>query len=113
MATITRGSDGPFSDRYKFDFRICTPAKGWAQLDTRQDAPYYGNWINPTTRELFSYCEGDLIHTQCDDDDDFVKSVRECVAWHQERDYFIGIDGMCNESIIDAFARLGLAEFLH
>ncbi len=26
------------SDRYKFDFKLCTPAKGWAQLDTRQDA---------------------------------------------------------------------------
>ncbi len=112
MATITRGFEA-MSDRYKYDFRLCTAAKGWAQLDTRQDASYYGNWINPLTRQLMSYCEGDLTLTECDDDEDFVKTVRECANWHKEHDYFLGIDGMCRPEIIEAFTRLGLGDLLH
>src|SRR6185503_3161642 len=101
------------ADRYLYDFRACTADKGWAQLDTRQDASYYGNWINPVSRKLFSYCEGDLTLTECDTDEEFVATVRECVDWHKERDYFLGIDGMCSEPIISAFTRMGLAEYLH
>jgi hypothetical protein len=113
MATITRGSDLPYSDRYKYDFRKCLPADGWAQLDTRQDASYYGNWVNPLTLELFSYCEGDIVHTKCADEADFIATLRTCVEWHREREYFIGIDGMLNEPIISALTRLGFAADLH
>jgi hypothetical protein len=109
---VTRGAD-IMGDRYKYDFRNCTSANGWAQLDTRQDASYYGNWVNPTERKLFSYCEGDTTLTECDNDADFIAAVRESIRWHAEREYFIGIDGMCNEQIIAAFTKLGLAEFLH
>src|SRR5262249_30977859 len=100
-------------DRYVYDFRKCTPKDGWAQLDTKQDASYFGNWINPITLMLFSYCEGDTTLTRCDDVNDFIATVRECVAWHKERDYSIGIDGMCDEAIIKAFTDMGLADLLH
>lgn len=112
MATRTSNHE-MMSDRYKYDFRSCTSSDGWAQLDTRQDASYYGNWINPLTFKLMSYCEGDVTLTECNDAEDFTATVRECVQWHKERDYFIGIDGMCTPAIIDAFTRLGMAEFLH
>lgn len=112
MSTITRGFDF-MTERYKYDFRLCTPDKGWAQLDTKQDASYYGNWINPLTRQLLSYCEGDTTLTECEDDADFVRTVRECCAWHQERGYFIGIDPMLRPEIEAAFDRLALGEFLH
>jgi hypothetical protein len=103
----------PTGDRYIFDFRYCTPAKGWAQLDTRQDASYYGNWINPITLEFVSHCEGDQTHIKCESEQEFVAYVRETIAWHKERGYFIGIDGMCNPGIIAAFTVLNLDEFLH
>jgi hypothetical protein len=112
MAKITRGSE-VMGDRYKYDFHLCRPADGWAQLDTRQDASYYGNWINPLTLKLFSYCEGDTTLTECADAADFIQTVRVCVAWHKEREYFIGIDAMCSERIVEAFTSLGLAEFFH
>jgi hypothetical protein len=112
MAKITRGFE-VFGDRYKYDFKLCTSARGWAQLDTKQDASYFGNWVNPSTFTLLSYCEGDITLTECEGEADFVQTVRECVEWHKERGYFIGIDGMCNPSIIEAFTRLNLAEFLH
>lgn len=111
MATITR--EFAPADRYIYDFKLATADRGWAQLDTRQDASYYGNWVNPLTRELFSYCEGDTTHTVCADDAEFITEVRRCVGWHHEREYFIGIDGMCRPEIIEAFERLGLADLLH
>ena len=112
MATISRGFD-LMGDRYRYDFRLCTLKNGWAQLDTRQDASYYGNWISPTERKLMSYCEGDTTLTECADDADFISAVRECVAWHKEREYFIGIDAGGVAEIEQAFDRLGLGEFLH
>ena len=112
MATLTRGHE-IMADRYKYDFRLCTSSNGWAQLDTRQDASYFGNWINPLTLKLQSYCEGDITLTECTDDADFIATVRECIRWHTEHGYFIGIDGMCDERIIEAFTRMGLSEFLH
>ena len=33
----------PLSDRYEFDCGPCSYANGFAQVDTRQDAPYYGS----------------------------------------------------------------------
>ena len=32
----------PLSDRYEFDCGPCSYANGFAQVDTQQDAPYYG-----------------------------------------------------------------------
>jgi hypothetical protein len=112
MATVLRGHEF-MADRYKYDFRNCTPADGWAQLDTRQDASYFGNWINPLTLQLMSYCEGDTTFTQCHDRADFIATARECVQWHQDAGYFIGIDGMRDPAIIAAFTEMGLGELLH
>jgi hypothetical protein len=112
MATLIRGFEA-MGDRYKYDFRACHFKDGWAQLDTKQDASYFGNWINPLTLKLMSYCEGDTTLTECEDEADFIATVRECVEWHRERGYFIGIDGMCAAGIIEAFTRMGLGGYLH
>ena len=34
------------SDRYTFDYDICSYKKGFAQIDTTEDASYFGNWVN-------------------------------------------------------------------
>jgi len=82
-------------------------------MDTTQDASYFGNWVNPLTFQLMSYCEGDTTLTECENEADFIATLRECVEWHTSRDYFLGIDGMCNPAIIEAFTRLQLSQFLH
>jgi hypothetical protein len=56
--TIERFNEFCPGNRYLYDFRVCTYEKGWAQIDTRQDAAYYGSWTNPVRREIFTYCEG-------------------------------------------------------
>jgi hypothetical protein len=101
------------ADRYLYDFRKCPASEGWAQVDTRQDAPYYGTWANPTLRKIVNYCEGDVTVTHCDNDAEFIQAVREMQAWNAEREYWIGIDGMCVPEIITRFEALGLGELLH
>jgi len=103
----------PCGDRYAYDFRLCLPAKGWAQLDTKQDAWYYGNWINPLTLETVSYAEGDATHIKYDDEAEFVRGVGESLAWHTEHGWEPKIDGMCRPEIIEAFTRMGFAPYLH
>jgi hypothetical protein len=56
------------ADRYQFDFTHCTPAKGWKQYNTSQDASYFGVWVNLELRETVTYCEGDLSVVRCEDD---------------------------------------------
>lgn len=112
MAKLTRGSD-LMGERYKYDFRTCTPAKGWAQLDTRQDAPYYGTWVNPFSLEIFNYCEGDLFHTQGEGVADFIQALTETIDWNKNAGYWLGIDPMGRDEIRSAFVVLGFRDALH
>ena len=101
------------SDRYKYDFRRCTYAKGWAQVDTKQDASYYGTWTNPEQREIFNYCEGDLTLTHCDTDTEYCAEVRRCADWNRDAGYWLGIDPGFGAEMKAKFEALGLAELLH
>jgi hypothetical protein len=116
--TITR--DFAPADRYLYDFNVLTIAKGWAQLDTRQDAPYFGTWINPTRREIFCYLEGDTILTKCDSDAELQIQLRITEQWNLNQGYrpfrngkAIGIDPGFSEELKAACVAAGLAEYLH
>lgn len=101
-------------DRYAFDFKLCTTDKGWAQLDTAQDAWYFGNWANPFTRELMHYAEGDVSRVTCETDDEFTAEVRRVCDWYAEHDgNRPGLDPGFNAELKAQFERLGLAEWLH
>ena len=67
----------PMSDRYSFDFGRCSSANGFAQIDTGQDASYYGTWSAPATRTIVNFCEGDVTTTVCETDTDFAEQLRE------------------------------------
>lgn len=97
------------TERYEFDWGDCSHRLGFAQIDTRQDAPYYGAWANASTRRIVEYCEGDISITTCDTDDEFVEQIRAFA----DTERFIGIDGMCSEPIIAAFRAVGLGDLLH
>lgn len=104
----------PDGDRYVFDLKVRTNARGWAQLDTAQDAWYFGNWINPTTREIITYAEGDITRTTCATDEEFVAEVQRACAWYLQNDgKRPGIDPGFSPDLKVAFERLGLAEWLH
>lgn len=101
------------SDRYQFDFRLCTYAKGWAQLDTSQDASYFGTWINPTERKIANYCEGDVTIQTAETDEEVVSLVAEIKAWNVQQGHrFIGIDPGLGEEMQGRLVAAGLGEFL-
>lgn len=101
------------ADRYIYDFRFCTYEKGWAQIDTRQDAAYYGTWTNPERREIFTYCEGDTTFVRCDTDDEYKKALREVADWNKQAGYWLRIDPGFDPAMKQRFQKLGLADLLH
>lgn len=101
------------ADRYGFDFKRCRSSEGWAQFDTKQDAWYYGNWINPGKREIISYCEGDVTHTVCDSEVEFKTELQQMIQWHVDNGYEPKIDGMCSPAIIAELERLGFKDWMH
>lgn len=110
--TLTRGFE-LMSDRYKYDFKHCSYANGWAQVDTKQDASYFGTWTNPTRREIFTYCEGDTTLTHCDTDDEYISEVRRLIDWNKEGGYWLGIDALANRALTAQFTNLGFVKELH
>ena len=69
-------SFNPLGDRYAYDLRHCRAADGWLQVDTAQDAWYFGTWTNPDRLEIVQYAEGDTTRTICKDADDYVRELR-------------------------------------
>jgi hypothetical protein len=113
MTQITHGFNGhPERCRYTYDAKLV----GYAQVDTRQDASYFGIWANPTERVIFTYCEGDTTREECATDEEFVEAIHRMAAFYNDAGYGpVGIDPGWNHqnAIAKAFRRLGLGEMLH
>lgn len=102
------------ADRYVYDWGFCSSKNGFAQVDTEQDASYFGTWANPITLTLFCYCEGDCTTTKCENAIEFVERVRSIKAWNEDHGYrFIGIDPGFDELLKAEFIALGLGDLLH
>jgi len=102
------------ADRYRYDFGPCSYEHGFAQIDTAQDASYFGTWANPSTLVIFSYCEGDTTHTQCESVEEFAAELRSIDAWNVENGHGPArIDPGLNPAMKEAFERIGLADLLH
>ena len=109
------------AERYAFDFNthnpksgMCSPAFGWAQIDTAQDASYYGIWVNPFDLKKLSFIEGDTCLVECESKEEFVRQIRECKAFQDENGGgFKGIDPGFNEGAKNPWIALGLGDLLH
>lgn len=99
-------------DRYFYDRTLA----GYAQVDTRQDAPYFGLWANPTELKIVCFCEGDETITTCDTDTDFAAEM-----WGIKSHYGEGFKGIdpgwpqreVTKQITAAFESLGLQDLLY
>ena len=112
MSTIVRHFNP--ADRYLYDFRLCTIDKGWAQIDTSQDASYFGQWVNPQTLQILCYCEGDVIRTDCDSPADLQAEIATMKQWNTDQGHrFMGIDPGFSEPLKTALIDAGLQEYLH
>ena len=104
----------PLSDRYSFDCGPCAPANGFAQVDTKQDASYFGAWCAPATRTIVNFSEGDVTTTVCETDAEFAGQLRELARWNAEQGYGpMKIDPGRDDGLRQAFERLGVADLLH
>ena len=92
--TTTTTPCNDIHDRYAIDWELCSPADTtkWAQLDTEADAAWFGQWVNPFTRTIVAYCEGELQVTRCDDDQKLAAELQRIANWHHEHDRWKGID---------------------
>lgn len=112
MITIDRSWEP--TSRYKFDCGRCSYANGYAQIDTGQDASYFGTWCSPSERTIVCYCEGDVTVQRADTDEDFVRAIRECAAWNDAHGWGpMKIDALASPALAEKFTALGLADLLH
>lgn len=95
--------------RYQFDFGVCHFSKGWAQVDTDQDFPHFGIWINPRDLHVIIFAEGDVTEMTADNKLEFIGYVRRLAKDESWR----GIDTLCQDSIEQEFHSLGLSDLFH
>ena len=102
------------ADRYTYDFGSCSYENGWAQVDTAQDASYFGTWANPTRFLIFGYCEGDTTLKEAASPEEFATALREIDAWNRANGYDPArIDPGFDPAMKAAFVALGLSDLLH
>lgn len=82
--------------RYMFDFKLISKA-GWVQLDTTQDASYYGNWVNRQLRKIINYAEGDYTETTYTTDEAFTEGLNSYLVSLQKMGYQPMLDTYGNE----------------
>jgi len=58
-------------------------AKGWEQLDTWQDAPYFGIWYNDDLRVILTYSEGDWSLVKCNTVESYKVEFEEAVTFYK------------------------------
>jgi len=105
------------TERYEFDWGMCSISEGFAQVDTWQDASYFGMWANPETLTIVCYCEGDVSITTAETPQEFVEEILKIKTWSNENadNGFKGIDtGWTENNPIEMkFKALGLGELVH
>ena len=72
------------SERYVIDFDPLFGVEGWQQFDTNQDAHYFGCWVNPRTRMVLTYAEGDWSLEVAPSDDLYLEAVGRLVSFYGE-----------------------------
>lgn len=108
-ATITR-EFYPMADRYAFDTGRCAWSQGWVQVDTTQDASYFGTWANLRERQILCFAEGDVITTKCATPESFAREMRRLHQWAVKARYWLGVDAGSRAA---EWIEAGLGDLLH
>ena len=101
------------ADRYLYDFGLCSYENGFSQIDTNQDAWYYGTWANPFKFIIFNYVEGDCYTTICDNAEEFKQAMTELAQWNIESGHGCKIDPGGDPKNKEQWVKVGLSEYLH
>jgi hypothetical protein len=102
------------TDRYAFDFGMCSIKNGFAQVDTGQDASYFGTWASPEKLMIVCYLEGDIVIQTAANLQEFAAELNNIKTWNEKNGHsFYGIDPGFNEPLKDSFVKAGLSNLLH
>lgn len=66
--------------RYEIDFGPCSYDQCFLQIDTPEDAAWFGIWTNPDERIIASYMEGDIIVQHADTDMEYRSALLDCLT---------------------------------
>jgi hypothetical protein len=108
--TITRTEEFKEADRYRYDLNEC---KDFAQVDTSQDASYFGIWACPVRRVIFTYCEGDCTTVTTDSDEEFCAEILKVREFANRVGKFHGIDPGLLPARREPWLAIGLGDLLH
>lgn len=90
---VTKGHSG--GDRYQYDSDLCSYEKGWVQIDTNQDASYYGHWCNLESLQFFSFVEGETTLFEYESIEEFKQALVEQRDFHlQDGRWSIDVSGI-------------------
>lgn len=108
--TITRTDEFAEADRYRYDLNECAD---FAQVDTSQDAAWFGIWACPVRRVIFSYCEGDCSTVTADTPEEFCAEILKVRDFADRVGKFYGIDPGLSPAKREAWEAIGLGDLLH
>ena len=97
-------------DRYQYDARLCRD--GFAQVNTSEDASWYGIWACPQRLVVFTFAEGDCLTVQCDTAAEFCAELRKVQAFSDRQGRFLGVDPGSDPAKAEQWRALGLGDLL-
>jgi hypothetical protein len=101
-------------DRYRYHFDLCSCTRGWAQVDTAQDASWFGTWASPAERKIRNFAEGDVTRSVCDTEEEFAAALRAIDRWNRDQGNGPArIDPGLYPALKTAFEAVGLGDMLH
>ena len=96
-------------DRYQYDWGLC---RDFAQVNTSEDASWYGIWACPTRLVVFTFAEGDCCTVQCDSPTEFCEELRKVEAFANRQGRFLGVDPGSDPAKAEQWQALGLGDLL-
>jgi hypothetical protein len=96
-------------DRYQYDWGLC---RDFAQVNTSEDASWFGIWACPVRLVVFTFCEGDCTTVQCDTPEEFRAEMQAVRDFANRQGGFLGVDPGTDPAKAKAWEALGLGELL-
>jgi hypothetical protein len=83
----------PDLNRYFFDNGECNPAEtNFCQLDTWQDASYFGIWADPVGLRVVKFIESEVYRHEFDSEAAFCEKVRSTLEHNRQGEGHASID---------------------
>lgn len=72
----------PLGDMSWLAKHLCVDVQGWERLETVQDAPYFGVFVNRGERKKVTFSEGDLTVEVFPNDEMFALGLKETLEFY-------------------------------